>query len=59
MSRIAGRALRLMFCPPRKVPRLRGVGVDLPAFNIAVLGYGGGTCVECWDTMGYLCGVLG
>jgi hypothetical protein len=28
-------------CPPRKVPRLRGVGLDLPAFNIAVMGYGG------------------
>jgi hypothetical protein len=33
-------------CPFRKVPRLRGVDVDSPAFNVAVIEYGGGTCVE-------------
>jgi hypothetical protein len=50
-------------CPLRMVPRLRGVGVDSPVLNCAVMGYGGGTCAESgcifsnsYCTRRYVCG---
>jgi hypothetical protein len=50
-------------CPLGLVTLLQGVGVDSQVFNIAVMGYGGGTRVELgcifsnsYCTRRYVCG---
>jgi hypothetical protein len=41
----------------RKVPHLRGVGINSPVFNIAMMGYGRGMFVGCRNVNFSLCGI--